>query len=479
MIIRHTSREIVLPATIAVLSGVLIAEGYTIVLAGLIIAVTGGAFLLLRPVQGLWLFFIGLPFFIYPAGIGSFSIFIGLPAALALSLGLFAASSARYPKPLRLPVIPFLLLISLAFLSAIASSNPLQATSRVVYLLSFGLFGGGIAYARTAGLIQIRDVIVPFLMGAILAAAALIGQFALQFAIGTGALNRELLSIYGLFGGSRATTATQGVNWTVPQFGLLRSIFPFMAPPSAGQYMMIAVVTAIAVKRYMPDMANNRWSRWTLFLLVPALVATLSRQSWVGALVAVAFITFQARPARLIIGIFVIAALAFAIPAPGTHETFGQYLLLSTDVNSHSSKGRVVIWSAALEHITHDTALGVGPGLYSTLTVGPSVYYAHNVLLDALVELGLLGGCAFIALMLSLIRLTWHRSRDLAFPVLLAVVVANMFDDVLYFPRNGFVFAGILALTTVTAVSEVTVQKHKRAIGSKPRGNIRPVGAIA
>jgi O-antigen ligase len=80
------------------------------------------------------------------------------------------------------------------------------------------------------------------------------------------------------------------------------------------------------------------------------------------------------------------------------------------------------------------------------LSTGPAVYYAHNVVLDAVVELGYLGGAAFIAFVIQLLVTMWQRSRELVFLVLISVVVANMFDDALYLPRNGFLIAALVGL---------------------------------
>jgi len=223
-------------------------------------------------------------------------------------------------------------------------------------------------------------------------------------------------------------------------------VFPFMTSPGAGQYMMVAFVTgALALHSGIGNL-NRRWVRWSVLIIACGLAATLSRQSWVGALVAMAVVFIQVRPARLVMGIAVVAVVAFIVPLPGTNETLGQYLLLSTDTQSESSGSRIAIWSAALQHVEHGSLLGLGPGLYQTLSPDQAVYYAHNVGLDALVELGYLGGAAFIAFVVRLLVIMWQRSRELVFPVLVAVVVANMFDDALYLPRNGFLIAALVGL---------------------------------
>jgi O-antigen ligase len=454
---RRVSSETVAAVTLAVVAGLLVSIGLFMVAIALLV-LAGAAVLLTRPVRALWAFLILLPFFMYPVNIGGFSIFIGLPAALAVSVVLAGSVHERTRGLVKLPVVSFSILAVLAACSALASSDSLQSISRVVYLVSFGIFAASVAYARSAELITPRDVVAPLLIGATFAGGALIAQFVIQFAVGTTTVYDQLESLFALFGGSRAAN-TSIKNWIVPQFGLVRAIFPFMAAPSAGQYMMVALVTGLLALRGGIADLDRRKMRIPLLIIAVALAVTLSRQAWVGALVALAIVSIQTRPIRLIGGIIVIACVAFIIPLPGTGETLGQYLLLSADTSSYSSSGRIVIWTAAIEHVAHDTAFGVGPGLYDTLTVGPAVYYAHNVVLDALVELGYLGGTAFIAFVVSLLVSMWRRSKDFVFPVLVAVVIANMFDDVLYFPRNGFMVAALVGLAGATvAAREPTTQ---------------------
>jgi O-antigen ligase len=443
-----------------------------------LLAAAGALFLLSRPRWALWGFLIFLPFFMYPVSFGQLSLFLGLPAALAVSLVLVAATEGRSRGSVKLPAISFSVLAIAAIASALLSSDPPHALSRVVYLISFGIFAGSVAYARSAGVIRDRDVLAPLLIGATAAGIVLIAQFAIQFAVGTATVDNQLHSWYPLFGGSSAASSA-GQNWIVPSFDLMRAVFPFMTSPGAGQYMMVAFVTgALALHSGIGNL-NRRWVWWSVLIIACGLAATLSRQSWVGALVAMAIVFVQVRPARLVMGIAVVAVVAFVVPLPGTDETLGQYLLLSTDTQSESSGSRIAIWSAALQHVEHGSLLGLGPGLYQTLSPDQAVYYAHNVGLDALVELGYLGGAAFIAFVIRLLVIMWQRSRELVFPVLVAVVVANMFDDALYLPRNGFLIAALVGLAGGAVKIREPEPEAETAEVEDPRAASLPVPTAA
>lgn len=456
--------------------GLLVGAGLPLAAIGLL-AAAGALVLLTRPRWALWGFLSFLPFFMYPVSVGKLSLFLGLPAALAVSLVLVAGTDGRSRGAIKLPTISFSVLAIAAIASALLSSDPPHALSRVLYLISFGILAGSVAYARSAGVIRDRDVLAPLLLGAAAAGIALIAQFAIQFAVGTTTVENQLHSWYSVFGGSSSGTSV-GQNWVVPSFDLLRAVFPFMTAPGAGQYMMVAFVTGVLTLHFDFGNLNRRWVWCSVLIIGCGLAVTLSRQAWVGALVAMAIVFIRVRPARLLTGIVVVAVIAFIVPLPGTDETLGQYLLLSTDIQSESSGSRVAIWSAALDHVEHDSLLGLGPGLYQTLSTGQAVYYAHNVFLDALVELGLLGGVAFIAFVVRLLVVMWQRSRDLVFLVLVAVVVANMFDDALYLPRNGFLIAALVGLAGGAAkVGEPALEARRTEIEEPeraPRGTPVP-----
>jgi O-antigen ligase len=445
----RSSYEIGAGVLVSCVFGALIGVGLYLAAIALL-ATAGFLFLLSKPRWALWGFLILLPFFMYPVTIGQLSLFLGLPAAFAVSLVLLFSGEGLPRRSVKLPTISFSVLVVAAMASALLSSDPPHALSRVVYLISFGVFAGSVAYACSAGVIRDRDVLAPLLIGASLAGIALIVQFVFQFAVGTTAVEDQLLSWYPLFGGS-SSLAAAGENWIVQPFELVRAIFPFMTSPSAGQYMMVAFVTGVLALHSGIGNLSRRWVRWSVLICFVALAATLSRQSWVGALVAMAIVFVRVRPARLLVGVAFVAVVAFLVPLPGTHETLGQYLLLSTDVQSESSESRIAIWSTALHYVAYDSLLGLGPGLYDTLSTNAPVYYAHNVALDALVELGYIGGVAFIAFIVRLLVVTWERSRELVFLVVVAVVVANMFDDASYLPRNGFLIAALVGLAGAAA----------------------------
>jgi O-antigen ligase len=192
--------------------------------------------------------------------------------------------------------------------------------------------------------------------------------------------------------------------------------------------------------------------RWALVaacgLTAAGLLMTLSRQSWVGVLAGLAALSLRRDPVRPVIIVALLFLLLAIMPVPGGHSTFGDYLLTASDTSSVSSGTRLGLLTQAIHLIPAHALVGVGPGLYGTLNPDPAnpVYYAHNVWLDETVELGVAGGLALVATFLVAMRSALRRRAMLGFAMLAAYVVANLFDDVLYFPRNGILLAAAFAL---------------------------------
>jgi O-antigen ligase len=256
--------------------------------------------------------------------------------------------------------------------------------------------------------------------------------------------------VTGAFAGSHSANETGQLNWTIEGLNIVRGIFPFMSAPSAGQYMMLGLVGAVWLRRTAPSSPGlGSALEWAgIAVITAALLLTFSRQAWIGAFAGLGALALRKRPVWMFAVILLLFVAMTAISAPGGHGSFADYLLTASDKTTASSGGRVDLWRQALQLVPHHWALGVGPGLYATLNPDPvdPIYYAHNVFLDGLVELGAAGGLALIVVVVVAMASAFRRSATLGFGMLAAWVTANLFDDVLYFPRNGVILAAAFAL---------------------------------
>jgi glycosyltransferase involved in cell wall biosynthesis len=210
-------------------------------------------------------------------------------------------------------------------------------------------------------------------------------------------------------------------------------------------------------------------------LLAVGLVATLSRQAWLGALVGLVLLFRERGRVRALVTVVCLALVVALLPIPdGSGRTFGDYLLSSGDTQTKSTAQRIGLWQQAIDATERNPVLGVGPGLVSTLNPDTTnkVFYAHNAVLDAAVETGIPGAIAFVALLLGGLALAWRNRSRVALGLIAAYAVANMFDDVLYFPRNGTFMAAAFALAAlspaVAAARSGSAGRSTRALGATP-----------
>jgi O-antigen ligase len=392
-----------------------------------------------------------LPFLFYPASVGGFSLFLGVPLFGFTGLTLVARQhgSLRVVRRL-LPLTAFGVLAAIAIATAGISSDKATAFSRVLYLLLFGWFAFAVVTSLLSGRMTRESIAKAIALSGAVAAVAVLIQFAAQFAVGQQSVIDWLRSMQASFAGEHAASVST-INWQITSLNVVRGIFPFMSPPSAGQYLMLTLIGAMWLRReHKAATSAGLVLQWAVIVLIgAALLATFSRQAWLGAVIGVIALGVSKRRPIWMLAIIVEMFLVFSvIPIPGGHGSFGDYLLTASDTSTTSSATRLDLWNQAFQLIPHHALIGVGPGLYSTLNPSPShpIYYAHNVFLDETVELGIAGGLAFVALFGLGLASALRRGATLAFSMLTAYVVANLFDDVFFTPRNGLLLAVAFAL---------------------------------
>lgn len=453
-------------------------------------AVFGGAAcaaVVAQPERAVLALMVAVPFLVYPVSAGGLSIFLGLPLGLLIGVALLLRSSAAAEQ--RRPVLPafaFGAFLTIGAFSAAISAHPTTAASRLLYLVMFGLLAASLAQAMARGLIAPRRLVEALVAGAALAAIAVIGQTLAQFVVGRDSVVNWLVSVSSTFGGAHSAGIGQVANWYVPSIHMVRGVLPFMAAPSAGQYLMLGLVGAVWLRRRPPRRAVAfRWESVVLALLAVGLVATLSRQAWLGAFVGLVMLTRERGRIRSIVTVVCLALVVALLPVPdGSGRTFGDYLLSSGDTQTKSTAQRIGLWRQAIDATQKRPVLGVGPGLVSTLNpdTNNKVFYAHNVVLDAAVETGIPGAIAFVALVLGGLALAWRNGSRIALGLIAAYAVANMFDDVLYFPRNGTFIAAAFALAALPAAAAASRRRlaaPAKAMTAAPAGPGAPSGGLA
>jgi O-antigen ligase len=453
----QTAWIVVLGVALAATAGVLAGNG-SVSLA--VVAVAAPAFLLIAvaaPDRTALALITVLPFLFYPAVVGGYSIFLAVPLFGFVSVVILLRERAKLHR-LRglLPQTTFAILAAIAILAATLSENQATAFSRVTYLVLFGVVAAALALSIRSGTLTREAIAKAIVYAGALAATALTIQFTAQYLTDRASVIEWLQGVYPAFGGEKGAIINGFTsNWQIPSPDVLRGLFPFMTPPSAGQFLMLAFVAAMWLRRERKT-ASSAGSGLLLALTIligVGLLLTFSRQAWIGAAIGLVALGLTRRPGRMFAVIGGIGALVFIVPIPGSAQTFGSYLLTASDTSTTSSGTRIELWQEALHLMPDHPLIGVGPGLVGTL--GGQIFYAHNVFLDAGLELGIPGGLALITLFVLGLRLAWKNGSQIAFGMLTAFVVASFFDDVFLFPRNGLILAAVFAMIASSAREEV------------------------
>lgn len=228
------------------------------------------------------------------------------------------------------------------------------------------------------------------------------------------------------------TLATRNVELSVPSRPVasgVRQSYVFGHPNLAGHTVIVWTLIAIALG-----------SSFTLQLLVSALglaacYFTGSRTAWLVFLVSVAVLLWFRQPKmrKQLVILYTTAMLVLAVAWPFLGR------LQITSISNPVS--RQEIWLTSVQMIRDHFWLGIGvsPQTFSSLweTYNPDaaevVTHAHNVILEWLVNFGVVGGLAIVWLLVGFLRIAWFRQGWLGVTVMLAVVALNMADVSLFY----------------------------------------------
>jgi hypothetical protein len=438
----------------ALLMGAISAYGFGLYAFGFVVVIAVCFYAIAEPERSALALIVLIPFMIVPFRSGSTSVFLGMPFAfvIGLSLMLRCRGAAVWRQP-HLYFGFFLLLLVPMVTASIASPDFVRGMTRIIFVIIYGTFAVGLGTAIASERLSERTVVRAFVFGAAVSAVALIGQSLAQFVVGEGRVVNWLHKVSPWFHGN----AGIGTTWHAPDVDKLRAIFPFMSPPSAGQYMAVSLIAAIWLmfggrRTARPGQLNL--NAIAIGLIGLALLLTFSRQSWVGALVGLGILVVRAKKTSLVAAAIPILLIVVVLPVPGGGGSFYEYIAHSA--KTKSADDRFQLWNQALHTAQANPLYGIGPGQYQSLGADATrAFYAHNVYLDQLVELGYVGGALFLAYGLALLAAAWLRRATLTLAMLASYMAANIFDDTFYQARNGLALAVIVALLGAHGALEV------------------------
>lgn len=222
----------------------------------------------------------------------------------------------------------------------------------------------------------------------------------------------------------------------------------FYAPPMFGVYLVLLLPLALAQLQL-----SKRSLLWgTLLVLMSVmLVLSLTRIAWLAALLAIGVYLWGQGTGRQLtaLGVSTVGILGLALLWPPIAHDVLVRLQTLTELEHHSSAGRLEIWLSCWELIK--TRWLTGYGLLNFWQILPEYRWrwphAHSLFLQQLLEYGLWLTAAWYVWLAGLLRHVPRRPLAWACACsLLAWLVCGWADDPAYEPRNRLLFWVIAAL---------------------------------
>jgi O-antigen ligase len=313
-----------------------------------------------------------------------YALYPGVIAMLVLSRLVWTARMQRNARPQldrseRTPVRVLLFMLFFSFAYAVlrgwGNKHMLTYTVFVFEIIVMAYFWATVP--RSTG--QIRLILFVSALAVVLMAAAL-PLFTGSSRVGT----------YG-FGGSKVLIGPFGL-FDLNTFGGIVAIFA-------------AILTALIFRA--ERLATRLVLIVVVVILLIALVATRSRGAWLGFGAALLYVVVRARSFW---STMVLATAAVLLLASDILRHTLAVRLAQTSIQDASLAGRAVLWSCALSMARDHWLTGVGMENFRVLKVHygfPNVgmaevmrYNAHNVYLEMLADLGIVGLASFLWLLL-------------------------------------------------------------------------------
>ncbi len=259
--------------------------------------------------------------------------------------------------------------------------------------------------------------------------------------------------------------------WVVIQFDPTGQVLPgtaMLGNNGVGTTLAASAVIALSL------LVSRAWGRpWLLAaavaVLLAGLVATWSRGAWIST--AAGVVTLLAvgvdRRVRIALGLLILLLVSLgAVLLPRWPELYAEVRSIGS---LEANKNRIAIWQAVPKMVRDHPLVGTGFGTFASAYPRYRLPYArdltppfaHNLLLNAAVETGVLGLVAIVALCAAGLASSWrwvmrtpHGSPErtaaaAVLPALVTLLATQMVDGTFMYVHVSFGFFALLALGAV------------------------------
>lgn len=287
------------------------------------------------------------------------------------------------------------------------------AMSAVAALMALVNFGSQVGSLALAEIVRLGAVLGVYVLAANVASTPERAR-RLFAVVALSAVVPSVVAIYGVVAGTTPTAA--GLN-------IVRAVGTFSGPNALGEFLALSALLLITCP---PQGLAGRWRFAALGLVLVALVLSYSRAGYAMLILGVMLVEYRRLPRRVLTVAFVTVGLTFLVPS------VRERVLPTGSSTSHSASAqagggyssfswRLNNWQELLGKWEQSPVFGFG--LRSTETVNPlrapqpnalasAGFDAHNTVVRALVEGGIVLLAFWIALCAGLVRQTGRLARD-------------------------------------------------------------------
>lgn len=229
----------------------------------------------------------------------------------------------------------------------------------------------------------------------------------------------DLMNLYYVMVGAAFLIALHGIyqyivavpipsNWTdqAEQSVRTRVFSIFGSPNIMGDFMVMFAPMAAALAYRARSVKGKLFFWFVTFCMCFSCLFTMSRGAWMA--MAVAVLVFSALVDRKLL-LLILAAGLCSLSLPFVASRIG-YLLTPEFIASTTNGGRASRWALALKYWSDSPLFGVGLGMFGGAVAmqhkiysAVSYFYVDNYYLKILVEMGVVGLVAFLALLVCLL----------------------------------------------------------------------------
>lgn len=285
---------------------------------------------------------------------------------------------------------------------------------------------------------------------------------------------------------------------TVNPYGIKRCVSTFGNPVFISSFLVLMIPLSFASFIFTKSAYEKFLYVLLMIDMILALLCTMARSSWLGVSVSFVIVASMFREKivtakKWFLGIMLVLILAMFVPSDWHGETkpFGFYVInrvssiFSIEKSDDAAYQRFLIWASAWDIAKQNPVFGSGWGLFEMLypfyqqrylihpklTQRTHANNAHNIVLENLSQMGIVGLGIFLWFIFCIIKFGMHQVKNQSgdfqktlavgiFAGIIGMLVDNIINVTFYFVIPGFFFWLLVGILAGLGASAKKVVEH-------------------